>query len=462
MNDFTSLQELIPGENLTYKDSTYEIVSKVAYLIGVPLRIFENEHEPPKMEIFNRLEKDKNARIVRDLCILRTSIERNFKSINEEMRFGMKSILTLPDYVPQDSINRLTAEQIPFYKKSNSQLSGHVVELNRLISDRINNCKGIFPTWLNWDYIRELFLMPDGLDEEKTKTAAAVYYASRDYYPYQVYINWKPKDEGNILYNDKKFVTLLYSWHDQEFTDFGKVSDAGTYIKGNIYDYINESRKVVVVVDCENADPYRLSATLRGLSPNFLSKISSIILFDDIHASSGWDLLEQFTTIPVEHIEIQRVKENKSLVDMKLAMRVSHEYYRNEVDSFILVSSDSDYWALISSLPEARFLVMVEHDKCGPDLKNALAERGIFYCYLDDFYSGDSEDLKVKALLREIGTTLSRSLQLNLNTMFDDALRATRITMDAAERQQFYQKYIRKIALEVSDEGDVSLAIRMK
>ena len=39
------------GEQLAYKDSTYELVSKVAYLIGVPLRIFQNEHEPPKIEI---------------------------------------------------------------------------------------------------------------------------------------------------------------------------------------------------------------------------------------------------------------------------------------------------------------------------------------------------------------------------------------------------------------------------
>ena len=41
------------GEQIAYKDSTYELVSKVAYLIGVPLRIFQNEHEPPKIEIYN-------------------------------------------------------------------------------------------------------------------------------------------------------------------------------------------------------------------------------------------------------------------------------------------------------------------------------------------------------------------------------------------------------------------------
>ena len=74
------------GEQIAYKDSTYELVSKVAFLIGVPQRIFENEHEAPQLDVFNRLSKDKNARIIRNLCIIRTSIERNFKKINDIMR----------------------------------------------------------------------------------------------------------------------------------------------------------------------------------------------------------------------------------------------------------------------------------------------------------------------------------------------------------------------------------------
>ena len=34
------------NEKKIYQDSTYELVSKIAYLLGVPKRIFENEHEP--------------------------------------------------------------------------------------------------------------------------------------------------------------------------------------------------------------------------------------------------------------------------------------------------------------------------------------------------------------------------------------------------------------------------------
>jgi len=447
---------------MTYKDSTYVIVSKVAYLIGVPKRIFENEHEPPQLEVYQQLENDKNARIIRNLCIIRTEIERNFRYINREMRMEYKSILTLPQFVSADSINQLLADGTNFIKKSSTKLSGHIVEINRIISDRINNCKSLFPLWLNWKYVRDLFIMPNGLCEKETKAAAGVYYTNIRLYPYQMYINWQPHDEGNILFNDKKFVTLLYRWHGDEFTEYSKVSDAGSYIKGSIYDFIEDSERVVVVVDCENSDPYKLSATLRRLNSAYTDKITSIILFDDVHTATAWSILERFTSIPVEHILIERIKQNKSLVDIRLTARACQEHYENKVDSFIIVSSDSDYWGLISSLPKAKFLVMIEHDKCGPDMKAALVDSGIFYCYLDDFYSGDSEELKTNAIFQEMRNYMRRAVHLNVNDMFNDALRATRIEMTSAERQQFYNKYIKTLQLAIDDDGDVSLLIKVK
>ena len=48
------LNVLYPAEEeKEYTNSTYLIVSRVAYLIGVPQKIFENEFEPPKIEIYN-------------------------------------------------------------------------------------------------------------------------------------------------------------------------------------------------------------------------------------------------------------------------------------------------------------------------------------------------------------------------------------------------------------------------
>ena len=96
------------GEQIAYKDSTYELVSKVAYLIGVPLRIFQNEHEPPKIEIYNRLEQDKNARIIRNLCIIRTAIERNYRKINDIMRMEYRGLLSMPEILPMSSMQQLS------------------------------------------------------------------------------------------------------------------------------------------------------------------------------------------------------------------------------------------------------------------------------------------------------------------------------------------------------------------
>ena len=164
-------------DKITYKDSTYEIVSKVAYLIGVPKRIFDNEHEAPKLDIYDRLEADKTARIIRHLCIIRTAIERNFKYINDRMRFEYSSIINMPEYAPQDSLNQLSADGINFIKKSSTKLCHHIIEINKLISDRINNCKKLFPLWINWQYVKNLFIMPEGLSEAGTKAAADLYYS---------------------------------------------------------------------------------------------------------------------------------------------------------------------------------------------------------------------------------------------------------------------------------------------
>ncbi|MBE6985606.1 MAG: NYN domain-containing protein [Ruminococcaceae bacterium] len=456
------LPQTVDNEIIAYKDSTYELVSKVAYLIGVPKRIFENEHEAPRLEIYEKLEKDKTARIVRNLCLIRTSIERNFKYINDAMRTEYKSILSLPEYVPAESINQLSLDGVSFIKKSSTKLAQHIVEINRLLSDRINNCKSLFPLWINWQYIKDLFIMPNGLSEQGTKDAAELYYSNLSRYPYQVYINWNPQDEGNILYNDKKFVTLLYRWHDDYFCEMSKVSDAGTYVKSNIYDYIDESDKAVVVVDCENSDPYKLVATLKNLNEEYTQKIASIILFDDEHTASAWRILEQFTQIPVEHIMIERVKQSKSLVDIMLTARACQEHYTNNVDSFIIVSSDSDYWGLIRSLPQARFLVMIEREKCGPDMKAALVSAGIFFCYIDDFFSGNAEEIKHSALFREMYRYIDNTVNLNVNKMFDDALRATRIDMSDSEKNQFFHRYIRTLQMSISENGDVILDFKRK
>ena len=78
----------------------------------------------------------------------------------------------------------------------------------------------------------------------------------------------------------------------------------------------------------KNSDPYKLYATLNNLNQEaLLNKICKIILYDDIHTTSAWKILERFTQIPIEHVLIERIKENKSLVDIRLTTGTCREYY---------------------------------------------------------------------------------------------------------------------------------------
>lgn len=155
----------------------------------------------------------------------------------------------------------------------------------------------------------------------------------------------------------------------------------------------------------------------------------------------------------------ERVKQNKSLVDIKLTARACQEHYQNHVDSFIIVSSDSDYWGLISSLPEARFLVMVEREKCSHAMKQALAESGIFIAILMILFR-ECRWYKMSALFKEMYRYLDHSIHLNVNDMFAEALRITRLNMTEAEKRQFYDKYIRPMHLVIDSEGNVSIELK--
>lgn len=66
----------------------YDIVSKVAFLIGVPDSHWKSQYTGLDADIYEQLNENKNARIIRNLCGLRTEIERNFKRFSMLMSTG--------------------------------------------------------------------------------------------------------------------------------------------------------------------------------------------------------------------------------------------------------------------------------------------------------------------------------------------------------------------------------------
>ena len=430
-----SIEEAVEAAVREDDGNQYDIISKTAFLIGIKEWVFESEEEPPKMETYIELSSNPNARTIRNLCIIRNQVAHNFPYINS-FRQGKNNIVKMTDIIPQETLKELYESGINvYYSKHNP--TGYIMHINKLIQTRIDGIRDIFPKWVNWDYLRDTFIMKGGDKEDDIKKEALKFHANMNFYPYRQFINWPASKEGNILKNDRRFLTLLYRWNDDIFADTGLVSDASAATKDNIHLFVEESRKCVFIVDCENSDPYRLCAAIRSLGKERLAKIDKIILFDDVNTVPAWKMLSSYIDIPVEYILIERIKENKSLTDVKLATRACREFYKNDVDSFVLVSSDSDYWGLMEGLPEARFLMMVEHDKCSCQLKGALLSKNIFYCYLDNFYIGGAEDLKRDAINREIARQITRTAVFDLNHAMEEALKKARIEMPKDKMKEF-------------------------
>ncbi|MCR5670722.1 MAG: hypothetical protein K6G10_06920 [Butyrivibrio sp.] len=455
----------IPSNNepSMFRTGQYEIVSKVAYLLGVNKRFFETSAGSFLIDEFEKLENDKRAKIIRCLCKLRSSLMHNFKKVLDAIKYDQVSIMNMPDLMPQDLMDYLYHEGITDIYSNLKDPTPYMINLNRNIQNRINNCKDLFPEWIKWDYLSNIYIMPNGLSAQGTKDAASLFYENTKLYPYKQYMNWPVEDEGNILISDKKFITLLYKWHGEEFKDLNLVCDASSKTKEDIYAFIENSNRCVVVVDCENSDPYRLCAAIKNLDADKMSKIDKLILFDDIHAASAWEILSSYVDIPVEYILIERIKDNKSLTDIKVATRISKEFYSNNIDSFVLVSSDSDYWGLIEEIPEANFFVMVERDSCSSALKTALSAHGLRYCYLDDFYAGNALDIKHDALQKDIAKTIKETLSLDMIKVFEDALAKTRIAMTDEEKKNFVNKRIKnQIELDMEDLSNIKLHYKAK
>lgn len=436
---------------------TKDMVTTIAYLIGVKKHVLEGCFDEECHELLQKLYSDKNATIIRYLCKLRTTLLLKFRKTDDEMRYNLKNLNRL-EWYDAENIKKLEEWGIPIIKP-NYRSEQYIKDFTRLIAENIDKCSHLFYDWVSWDYIKEFFYNPRYKKPNVLKKEFDKYMANIEYYPFQMYIHWNPKDCGSILYNDGKFISVLYDQHGEVFGDKSKFKDAAEDTKKNIYKFIDEGEKIAIVVDCENSDVYKLYGVIKNLNQDELAKIEKIILYDDYHTSSGWDWISKFIRIPVEHIEVERVTDSKSLVDIKMTAGVCEAHYKNNIDSFILFSSDSDYWGLISSLPDADFLVMYEYSKCGQAIKEALEARDIYYCSIDDFFTGNIEDLKRAVLFDTLEKYLKDIPYLNGKELVNKLFEETRIKASEQEIENFYNRYIKTLRLKIDNDGNFSIEI---
>ena len=462
-----------------FRNSTYTIVSLMAYLIGIGKEHFGEENAAPfLLTSYDALEQNKNARIIRNLCRIRTAMERNYKAIVSEFRVNIKNIGSVPDLIPSDAVTTLEQDGVRIYK-SKPDIDEYLISINIEMSNRINTVSDLFPEWIKWDYIRPIFLMPNGTKKDGIKKAGEYYNADRRRYPFQCWINWDAvavsiDSKGNILYNDEKFVTILYERHEDMFENLSLVRDAGNHTMRNLDNLLERSKKCIIVVDCENSDAVKLAAALSSLPSDQLSKISKVMLFDSEYTTDQWRTLVdrslnmavyEKSSLELEHIVVPRLNQNKSQCDMSLAVQTCREVYTSGVDAVILVSSDSDYWAMIQQLDGVKFLVMLEKRKTGLAIMDTLTVHDIPFCFIDDFCTAASYTIKTTTLINGIQEQINQVLDgksekpFNVREMLDTALQDSWITMTDKEKEAFYARYLLHLKMSVDADGKVNIRI---
>lgn len=436
---------------------TKEVVTTIAYMIGVRMSALTVSYGECS-ELIEKLQADKDATTIRYLCKLRTVLMQKFKKTDDLMRYQLKNLHNI-EWYDKDNIKQLEKWGFTIIQ-ANYRSEKYMQDLTRLINENIDKCSHLFYDWLNWEYIRDLFFVPKYNKNGVMKVEFNKYMANIEHYPFQMYIHWQPAEVGSIIYSDRKFLKIIYGQHNDSFTDYTKYRDADDETRNNIYNFIDSTEKTAIAVDCENSDPYKLYSVLKGLNQEELAKIEKITLYDDPNTTAGWDWLAKFTQIPVEHIEIDRVTDRKSLVDVRMTASVVTDFYRDGITSFIIVSSDSDFWGLIESLPKAKFLVMYEYEKCGTAIKNALAQHGIYYCAIDDFCTAGTEELKRAVLFAELEKHLPSLIGENPLELTHKIYEATKVTATMKEMENFCNRYVKTLRLKVNSEGKFVIEIQ--
>ena len=460
------------------KTLSVQISSITAYLIGVKEDMFNREF---KTSVFHALEARPEAKIIRSLCIIRNALIRHNGAISSKLRNDpFSNIDKMPDFIDTELFTYLSGQSIPLVK-ANTKVMTYLITVNSLINEKINACKGLYPIWVSWDYIRKLFQMPKGGNEKAIKDVVDEYHESMNSYPYHCYINWPIHDPsaysdnpeenlnqttGNVLQNDRRFLVLLYHVNGDQFTDFRYVTDIGDDVKNDLSEFLLACQSIVLAVDCENSDPYKLCAVLSGLKeaalrsedPAAFGKIQKIILFDDVHTIDAWDILKRYVTVPIEHIQTERVNDHKSLVDVQLTAGVAREHYQNGVDGFLLASSDSDFWGLIKSMPTARFMVLLEKDKYGSYLIDTFELNGTGYCVMDHF-AGNTDDIKIGALNKGVEEYLAERVRINLADTVEELFESLRVNMTEKQKDAYYNRLVKKLNVTVKD-GWLSVGIK--
>ena len=451
---------VIDKDRSTFRNRTKEIALTISFLLGISEESINKRIETPEeyLKIKEVLEKDQDAVAIRHLNNVRSNLMLDFKNVSRSLRN-----ITV-DYKPLDKLE-LFEEDFKILKTlgvtniiGGYDVNEYIRRVNNEILKRVDKLERFFPEWVKFKNIKSLFIMPNNIEEESKK-----FQSNQSTYPFQRYLFWSdPMERGYILASDSDILSVAYHNCGEIFLDYSKVTDASDATKRGISEFIELGNKVQIFVDGENVDPYMFASAITGLADYEIQKINKIVVYyDNRFSTKAWLYLKHFVCeIEVETIGVERISENKSLVDHKLVAGVSKAVYKENADRIILASSDSDFWSVIDSIEDAKFMVMIEQEKSGFDFKSLLRENDVFYCYMDKFKTIDDNRFFKMVFRKELQEVIEEKINLcNAKEIYSEALMRSRAGISDAESESIFDKYVKGIKLVISSDGTFELHV---
>lgn len=445
-----SKMSFIKNDHINRKqNSSNKVVTMMAYLLGAREDIISAYYDA---DVIDKLAATLAAQIVRALSIVRMSLLRNYKEVDRELKYNMNN-LDRQKYFAPDILAMLYENGVPLLK-ANYTADAYVGHVTELMCKYIDECKPLFPSCIEFSYIRKLFITKCYSEPNVRKRELAKYHTKNNLYPYRLYLSWEPKECGNILLNDEKFLSILYQENKDKFNQAYLFKDISAIAKEAINDFITEAKKVIFVVDCENIDPYKFFGMISSLPPKVCNRIGEIILYDDVNADVAWDSFPKCFSIPVRHENTVRILERKSVVDTELMLGVMKRCYEHSTDSVVLCSSDSDFVPLMKTLKEVNFMVLYEEDKCSNVTKGKWKSSRIPFYALDNFYQADCDELQKYVFIDALKKLLPKYIGRQVEELMKALSCETRFVLTEKQMKKYYDAYVKNIRLSV-DEGGI-------
>ena len=401
---------------------------------------------PVEEALWKSLLGDKSARVIATLCKLRSSVLLHRAQV--EPHLESKHTLQNCPSVDSSLLRQLERDKIKYTSWTYNSVVKLVRSINIELGVKIGNCEALKNMEYN-ELVKSMLQMPNG----KTDTGVAKQLNNKFNCPARnmgiAWINLNGQYSDRMWNDDAALLNALRGTAQYHKGQHGNTNEINSFLEAE--------SKALVFVDCDNVDPFRLCAALNSITEDLRKRIANIILISDNKASPAWASIDKYVSFPIERIIAQRVISQKSQTDGTLIAEAVKRRYTDNTKAIILCSSDSDMWSLVRTLPDTKFLLLLERDKCSPNYRKEITASNARFCMMDAISSPRASYFFASSLISGID-----GITVPIPDMLKATIRALHISVSEADYGKLLAVIAANTVIEIFPDNTMRLRIRQE